>query len=59
MCPGGYVVGASSEEKGVVVNGMSNYARDNVNSNSAVVVQVRKEDFGSDPIKGIEYLRDL
>lgn len=59
MCPGGYVVGASSEEKGVVVNGMSNYARDNVNSNSAVVVQVRKEDFGSDPIKGIEYLREL
>ncbi len=59
MCPGGYVVGASSEENGVVVNGMSNYARDNVNSNSAVVVQVKKEDFASDPIKGIEYLRDL
>lgn len=45
MCPGGYVMPASSERGGVVTNGMSNYARDGVNANSALLVQIKKEDF--------------
>ena len=50
MCPGGEVVAAASECGGVVVNGMSRFARDGVNSNSAVAVSVRTEDF--EPVKG-------
>lgn len=50
MCPGGEVVAAASENGGVVVNGMSCYARDGENSNSAVAVSVRTEDF--EPIDG-------
>jgi len=58
MCPGGVVVGASSEEGGVVVNGMSNYARSAVNSNSAVVVTVTPEDFGdAGPLGGVAFQR--
>ncbi len=45
MCPGGEIVPAASEEGGVVVNGMSSYARDGENSNSAVAVSVRPDDF--------------
>ncbi len=45
MCPGGEVVAAASECGGVVVNGMSSYARDGKNSNSAVAVSIRTEDF--------------
>ncbi len=59
MCPGGEVVCASSEENAVVVNGMSRYARDGKNANSAIAVQVDKEDFGSDPYKAIEFQREL
>lgn len=44
MCPGGEVVAAASEENTVVTNGMSRYARDNINSNAAVVVSVRSDD---------------
>ena len=44
MCPGGEVIAAASEENTVVTNGMSRYARDNVNSNAAVVVSVRSDD---------------
>lgn len=44
MCPGGVVVGAASEEGGVVTNGMSYFARDGVNANSALLVDVRPED---------------
>lgn len=58
MCPGGYVVGAASEEETVVVNGMSNYKRDNVNSNSALVVAVSPDDFeDTTPLGGIEFQR--
>jgi hypothetical protein len=46
MCPGGTVVAAASEEGGVVTNGMSNFARDGLNANSAIVCQVRKTDMG-------------
>ena len=45
MCPGGEVVAAASEEGGLVVNGMSNYARDGRNANAAVLVSVGCEDF--------------
>ena len=60
MCPGGFVMPASSEENGVVVNGMSNYARNERNANSALITQVRKEDFSSDyPLAGMEFQRKL
>ncbi|MCW3490651.1 NAD(P)/FAD-dependent oxidoreductase [Dethiobacter alkaliphilus] len=59
MCPGGTVVAAASEPHTVVTNGMSEYARDSENANSAVLVQVGPEDFGSDhPLAGIEYQRE-
>ena len=45
MCPGGEVVAAASEEGGLVVNGMSNYARDGRNANAAVLVSVGCEDY--------------
>ena len=58
MCPGGFVVNASSEQGHLAVNGMSNYARDEANANSAIVVTVQPEDFGStDPLAGIEFQR--
>ena len=60
MCPGGEVIPSASEEGGVVVNGMSEYARDRKNANSALVVQVRREDFGGDhPLAGVEYQRTI
>lgn len=56
MCPGGEVVIASSQEGGVVTNGMSNRARDSGTANSALLVDVRCEDFPSDhPLAGIEF----
>lgn len=60
MCPGGYVVNASSEVGGTAVNGMSYSGRDGVNANSAVIVAVTPEDFGSDhPLAGIAFQRRL
>jgi uncharacterized FAD-dependent dehydrogenase len=58
MCPGGFVVNASSEAGHMAVNGMSNYKRDEENANSAIVVTVQPEDFGgSDPLSGIAFQR--
>lgn len=58
MCPGGFVVNASSEEEALVVNGMSNYKRNEENANSALVVNVVPEDFGSeDVLAGVEFQR--
>lgn len=55
MCPGGEVV-CSSSDSGIVTNGMSNYKRDGVNANSAVLVGVTPNDFKSDnPLAGYEY----
>jgi uncharacterized FAD-dependent dehydrogenase len=45
MCPGGYVVNASSEPGMLAINGMSNRAREGMNANSAIVVTVGPEDF--------------
>lgn len=58
MCPGGYVMGASSEEETVVTNGMSEYSQDGENSNSALLVPIMASDFGSDhPLAGLEFQR--
>lgn len=58
MCPGGYVMGATSEEGAVVVNGMSEYSQDGENSNSALLVPIEAKDFKSDhPLAGIEFQR--
>ncbi len=60
MCPGGRVVAAASEEGGVVTNGMSLFARNDENANSAVLVNVDPSDFGSDhPLAGIEFQRKI
>ena len=58
MCPGGWVMCASSEEGGLVTNGMSESKRDYENANSALLVNVNPEDFGSkDPLAGVEFQR--
>ena len=60
MCPGGYVVNASSEEGMTAVNGMSYNARAGENANSAMIISVRPEDFGSEePLAGVEFQRKL
>jgi uncharacterized FAD-dependent dehydrogenase len=60
MCPGGTVVAATSEREGVVTNGMSEYLRDAKNSNSALLVSVTPEDFGSaSPLAGLEFRRKI
>ncbi len=60
MCPGGFVVNASSEPGHLAVNGMSNYLRDEANANSAIVVTVQPEDFGTtDPLAGVAFQRRL
>lgn len=59
MCPGGYVVASASEE-GVVTNGMSNFARDGINSNSALLVSLYPTDFeGEDVLAGMYFQRKL
>lgn len=60
MCPGGFVVNASSENNGLAVNGMSYQARDGINANSAMIVTVRPEDFDhSGVLSGMEFQRKL
>lgn len=58
MCPGGVVVGGASEVGGVVTNGMSGQLRNSPYANSALVVNVREEDFeGPGPLAGIRLQR--
>lgn len=59
MCPGGVVVPAASEQGGVVTNGMSAYARDAENANSALVVSTGGADFGGGPFDGLRFQRGL
>lgn len=60
MCPGGTVVAAASEKGGVVVNGMSELARDGENANSALLVGIEPENFPSEhPLAGIYYQREI
>ncbi len=58
MCPGGLVVAAATEAGGLVTNGMSLYARDGDNANSALLVGISPGDFNTDhPLAGIEFQR--
>lgn len=60
MCPGGYVVNASSEEQRLAVNGMSYHDRAGENANSALIVSVTPQDFeGNHPLAGVEFQRRL
>lgn len=60
MCPGGYVVNASSEKNGLVVNGMSYSGRDGKNANSAIIVSVGQRDFdGTDALSGMRFQEEL
>ena len=59
MCPGGFVVNASSEEKRLVVNGMSNYDRGEDNSNSAIIVTVNEKDYGNNILDGVKFQQKL
>ncbi len=60
MCPGGYVVNASSEKGRLAVNGMSYSARDSRNANSAIIMTVSPKDFGGDGVlSGVEFQRRL
>ena len=58
MCPGGTVVASASEAGGIVTNGMSAFARDGRNSNSALLIGVEPDDFeGDDPLAGVRFQR--
>ncbi len=57
MCPGGLVVPSASEPNSVVTNGMSEFARNRKNANSALVVSVSEKDFGNNPNEAIEFQR--
>jgi len=58
MCPGGVVVASASEPGMIVTNGMSEFARDKENANSALVVSVEPGDFGSShPLAGVDFQR--
>ena len=60
MCPGGYVVNASSEEGRLAVNGMSYHDRAGKNANTAMIVSVTPEDFpGKDALAGVVFQREL
>lgn len=60
MCPGGFVVDASSEPGQIAVNGMSYADRGGSHANSAIIVQVTPEDYGADgPLAGIAFQRTL
>ena len=60
MCPGGYVMPATSEAGAVVTNGMSNYARDGKNANAALIAQVTAKDFNSEhALAGVYFQREL
>ena len=59
MCPGGYVVNASSEENRLCINGMSYSKRDSKWANSAIVVTIYPRDFGEGVLDGIKFQRNL
>jgi uncharacterized protein len=56
MCPGGYVMPSTAQKGCLVTNGMSEYSQDGENSNSALLVNIVKEDFDSDhPLSGMHF----
>ena len=59
MCPGGYVVNASSEDRRLAINGMSDHSRDSKNANSAIVVTVIPNDFNGNLFGGLEFQEKL
>ena len=59
MCPGGEVVAAQSDDSSVCTNGMSLRARDNNNSNSAILVPVDSRDYGDGVLDGIRFQEKL
>ncbi len=65
MCPGGYVVNASSEAGGICVNGMSEHGRDGQYANSAIIAAVTPDDYIQDevppghPLAGMYYQRRI
>lgn len=59
MCPGGYVVASASKDGTVVTNGMSYFDRAGTNANSAVLVSVSPEDYGSEPLSGVDFIRRI
>ena len=59
MCPGGYVVASASGSGSIVTNGMSRFDRDGDNANSAVLVSVSPEDFGTSPLSGVNFIKRL
>lgn len=59
MCPGGYVVAASSEEDHLCVNGMSYHNRGNLNSNSAIVCAIGSDIIGNGNLSGIKFQRKI
>lgn len=59
MCPGGVVINASSHHQKLVVNGMSDYRRDQTNSNSAILVTVNHLDYGDELFSGLKFQEEL
>ena len=59
MCPGGFVVASASSNGTIVTNGMSNFDRAGTNANSAVLVSVSREDFGTSPLSGVDFIHRL
>jgi len=61
MCPGGYVLSSGTEADGIVVNGMSNYARNSKWSNAALVVSVKSsQDFkASSLLSGLDFQHQI
>ena len=56
MCPGGYVMASQSDNDSIVVNGMSNFNRDSINSNSAILVDIKTTDYDNgNPLDGIYF----
>ena len=59
MCPGGYVINASSEDNRLCINGMSNYKRDSGYANSAIIATIDKNDYGEGILAGLYYQQKI
>jgi len=59
MCPGGKIIGASSEKNSVVTNGMSSSGRNGKFANSAILASVNKKDYGNSILAGMEFQRKI
>ncbi len=59
MCPGGKIIGASSEKNSVVTNGMSSSGRNGKFANSAILVSVNEKDYGNGILAGMEFQRKI